>query len=80
MDNKILREEIRKEVIAELMPIYLSALDELNAKQRIMAEKEKIFDFCFKYFIDKLAIDNAIRQAKEEIQQQHENNAGVINQ
>lgn len=74
--NKELKEQIRKEVIAELMPTYQSALNDLNVEKRIMAEKEKIFDFCFKYFIDGLALNNARRRAIEEMQQQN-NNAGA---
>lgn len=67
MDKKELKEEIRQEVIAELMPVYKSAIQDLDVNKRIVAEKEKIFDFLIKIFIEKIAIANAKNQAIEDI-------------
>ena len=69
MDNKNLRDKIRNEVIAEWLPTYQSAMKDLDTERRIIAEKEKIYDFFFKYFIDKIAIDNAKRNLEDELKQ-----------
>ena len=67
MDRDNLKSEIRKEVIAELMPVYIAAFEELKAKSRIVAEKEKIYDDLFKSYFDMLAAERALRIAEQEI-------------
>ena len=67
MDRDNLKSEIRKEVIAELMPVYIAAFEELKAKSRIVAEKEKIYDDLFKSYFDMLAADRALKQAQSEL-------------
>ncbi len=69
MDIKKLKNEIRQEVIAELMPVYQSAIQDLDVERRFISEKEKIFDLCLKNFIDIIAIKNAKRKAEEELKQ-----------
>lgn len=59
--------EILTEAIEKLEQDYQSKLEDLNVKSRILAEKEKILNTFFIHFIDKLAVDNAICTAEEEI-------------
>lgn len=66
MDIEQLKKETRKEVIADLIPAYQSAMQDLELKRKIVAEKEKFFDFFLRYFIDKMAIDNVKRELENE--------------
>lgn len=44
MDNKKLREEIRKEVLAEVFPTIQFTIEALKKQKRIVEEKEKMIN------------------------------------
>lgn len=62
-----LREEIKKEVTAEVMSAYSKALTELDAKMRIVKEKEEIFDILIKGYVNLIAVEKAKQRAEQEI-------------
>lgn len=70
-----LREEIRKEVIAEITSAYSDALAELDAKQRIIEEKEKIFNTLIKGYVNLIAAEKAKQRAEQEMRE----NSGQAN-
>lgn len=62
-----LREEIRKEVISDLLFVYSDALEKLKVKERIVAEKERICDELFGDYFNALAANRAVKRAKREM-------------